>query len=582
MLTADEYKKLTDPESVALVGVTSRTGKGSNNPLEVMLEWGYQGKIYPINPKGGSILGYPAYTTLMDAPEIPDIAVICAPRDAVPELFQQCCLKKVKLVIIVAQGFFDGDATGVAMQKDLLKNATEHGVRILGPNTLGVVNNFNRFCTSFMRFLNPLSATGILCQSGVLVVGAPQLTTGIGLLIDTGNTTDLEFYELLEYMVQDSRLKVINMHIESLRNGTAFMEASKEATKEKPIIVYKTGSSPSGSRFASSHTGALAGEYKIFETAFKQCRIFNVQDVEELMDLNKIFTTFDGIKGNRLGVVSISGGAGIIALDACAKYGLEIAELSPTTKEKVGGMYPPWAKLNNPADIWPAGIFHGYPNAYRLIMESFMEDPNIDSVLCLVGSFLDKEGDFLRFADILHEMAERYPDKPIVSWSYGERFQDYAEELESKNNCLFFYSVERAVRALAALYRYHHEIKGKDFPIPEIRQITQSTKLAGHKAGNLSQTDVFSLMESYNLPLARWAKAANAEEAVAAADRIGYPVAMKVLSQEIIHKTDSGGVQLNILNKQQLESAYADMIAKAAAAYPSAVIEGVIIQEYVT
>ena len=582
MLTADDYRKLTDPESVALLGATTRTGKGSNNPLEVMLEWGYKGRIYPTNPKGGSILGYPTYTTLADVPEIPDIAVICAPRDAVPELFQQCCQKKVNLVIIVAQGFYDGDAKGVTLQKELLINAAAHGVRIIGPNTLGVVNNYNRFCTSFMRFINPLSPVGVLCQSGVFVVGAPQLTTGIGLLIDTGNTTDVEFSELLGHMALDPRLKVINLHIESLRNGVAFMETAKEAIKRKPIIVYKTGSSPGGMVYASSHTGSMAGEYRVFETAFKQCRLLKVGDVEEMSDLNKVFTTFKGIGGNRLGVVSISGGAGIITVDACAKYGMKLAPISPRVKELAGGLYPDWAKLNNPADMWPAGIFNGYHQVYRQILEAFLQDPEIDAVFCMVSSFLDKEGDFLNTTALLQEMADKYPDKPIVSWSYGQRFREYAAELEAKGNCLYFDSVERAIRALAALYRYHHQIKDQAFPSPALRPSAPSPRLDAYKAGSLPQTEVFRLMEAYNLPTARWAQATNTREAVEAAEAIGYPVALKVLSPEIIHKSDFGGVKLNLKNRQQVESAYAEMLSKAAAAYPTAALQGVIVQEYVS
>ncbi|MDF9406837.1 acetate--CoA ligase family protein [Pelotomaculum isophthalicicum JI] len=584
MLSENDYKKLTDPESVALVGVTSRSGKGSNNPLEVMLEWGYRGKIYPVNPKGGTILGHQAYTSLLDVPEIPDVAVICAPRDAVPELFDQCCTKKVKLVIIVAQGFFDGDERGKSMQKEILKAADKHGVRILGPNTLGVVNNFNRFCTSFMRFMNPTAATGILCQSGVSVVGAPQIFSGIGLLIDTGNTTDIEFSELLGHIVRDPRLKVINLHMESLRDGPQFMRAARDAVALKPVIVYKTGASPDGAITASSHTGALAGEDRVFDTAFKQCGLLRVEDVEEMIDLNKVFTTFNGIKGNRVGVVSISGGAAIIAVDACSRYGLEIAKMSGSTEDQLSELFPAWAHCNNPVDMWPAGMFHGYHNSYRRILEAFMEDPQMDAVICITGSFLDKEGDFLDTTELIREIAGKYPEKPVVAWTYGQRFQDYAREFEKENNVLYFYSIDRAARALSALYRYHHIIKKKDYrPVstPLNPGQAQAGKiLAGKSAGNLSQTDVFRLLESYGIPVARWGKAENIEEAVSLAEKVGYPVAMKVLSPDIIHKSDAGGVRLNIGNARQLEEAFTEMRREIENKQNGARLDGVIIQEH--
>ena len=584
MLSADDYKKLTDPESVALVGVTSRTGKGSNNPLEVILDWGYKGRIYPINPKGGVMLGHNVYTSLLDVPEIPDIAVLCAPRDSTPELFLQCCLKNIKLVIIVAQGFYDGDAPGRAMQDEILRNAAEHGVRILGPNTLGIVNNFSGFCTSFLRFINPKAATGIMCQSGVFVVGAPSVIMGIGLLIDTGNTADLEYSEMLGHMARDPRIKVISLHLESLQNGAAFIEAAKDAIKLKPVIVYKTGISPFSATIAGSHTGKIAGEYKVFEAVFKQCRLLTVQDVEELNDYNKVFNTFNGIKGNKIGIVSISGGGGIMAADACAKHGLEVASLSPRTYELIGDMFPSWAHCSNPADVWPVGMFHGYHKAYRSILEAFLKDPNIDAVICISGSILAPEDDFINITSIVRELAKEYPDKPIVAFTCGDQLQRYAKEFEEDGDVLYFYSVDRAARALSALYRYHYHCKidkqqpaiAADKPL----QNQPSYLLADKRSGNLSQIEVFKLLESYQIPIARWAKAATFEDAATAAAEIGYPVVMKVLSPSIIHKTDSGGVRLDIRDKQELENAYAEMHESVAQEYPDAVIEGTIIQEY--
>jgi acetyltransferase len=587
MLSANEYKKLTDPESVALVGVTSRSGIGSNNPLEVLLEWGYRGRIYPTNPKGGSILGHTTYRTLQEVPEIPDIAVICAPRDAVPELFEQCCQKRVTLVLIVAQGFFDGDKTGHAMQKDLLKKAKEHQIRIIGPNTLGIVNNYNGFCTSFMRFINPQVATGVLCQSGTFVLGAQSIYTGIGLLIDTGNTSDLEPAEVLGYMARDSRLKVLNLHIESMRDGALFIEAARDAAPIKPVIVYKTGESPEGAVFASSHTGALAGEYKVYEAAFEQCRLLQVTDVEEMSDLNKVFTTFSGIKGNRIAALTISGGAGIITVDAINKYGMVRAKLSPRTEKLIGDMIPvTWTQCSNPADVWAIGLFHSYMIAYRNILETFLEDPNIDAVLCISGSYLEAERDFMDTTPLLREMAAEHPDKPIVAWYFGQRSEEYTEKAEKDGNIVCFPSVNRAIRGLSALYHYHHHIKGQEFPpllpdtIAKADAINKSPSF--REPGNLNQIEVFRLLESYNISVPRWVTAANLEEAAAFAEQIGYPVAMKVLSRDIVHKTDVGGVQLNIRNRKELEQAYKEMFSQIARKYPQAVVDGVLIQEYLT
>ncbi|MDF9409756.1 acetate--CoA ligase family protein [Pelotomaculum isophthalicicum JI] len=583
MLPDSDYKKLTAPESVAFVGVTKRTGIGSINPLEVLLKRGYWGRIYPVNRQGGSILGYQAYTSLLDVPEIPDLAVICAPRDAVPELFGQCAARGVKIVIITAQGFFDGDERGRLMQEELLDMAAQNSIRVLGPNTLGIVNNYHNFCTSFINFINPVKPIGITCQTGTFYLGASQLCTGIGILVDTGNTTDIDVSDVLGHLARDPRLKVINIHMESLKNGTKFMEAAKDAVPLTPVVIYKTGTSAAGSIAASSHTGSLAGEDKVFDTAFKQCGLFRAADVEEMIDLNKAFCTFNGIKGNRIGIVSISGGAGVMAVDACIRYGLEIAALSKTTFEQLNELFPPWARCGNPMDMWPASMFNGYQYSYRRILEAFMEDPQVDSVICMTGSFLDKEEDFLDVTGVIREIAGKYPDKPIVVSTCGNRYRDYEQELEKDNNVVYYFSLERAARALSALYKYHRLIKKKVYStaIPVSPGQNPAGKiLAGKAAGNLEQTEALKLLESCGIPVVRWEKAKNIEEAVSLAEKIGYPVTMKVISTDIIHKSDVGGVRLNIGNPQQLEEAFTEMHGEIHRRQAGAKIDGVLIQEY--
>lgn len=583
MLPESEYRKLTAPESVALVGVTRRTGVGSLNPLEVLLKRGYRGRIYPVNRKGGTILGLPAYTHLRDVPEIPDLAVICAPRDAVPELFSECAAKGVKIVIITAQGFFDGDARGRLMQEEILDLAAQHQIRILGPNTLGIVNNFHNFCTSFIDFINPVKPIGLTCQTGTFYLGVSQLCTGVGIIVDTGNTTDIDTSDVLGHLARDPHLKVINIHMESLRDGKKFMAAAQDAVPLKPVVIYKTGTSPAGSLAASSHTGRLAGEDRVFDAAFQQCGLLRVQDVEELGDLNKAFCTFDGIKGNRVGVLSISGGAGVMAADACARYGLAIAPLSPSTYEQLNGLFPPWAHCANPMDMWPVAMFHGYHKAFRRIMEVLLEDPQVDALICFTGSFLPPEEDFLDVSGAIREVAGQYPDKPVVVSTCGNCYPYYEQELEKENTVVYYFTLERAARALASLYQYHHRIKRQKPPAappaPHPGQGAAAAILAGRGAGYLSQTDAFRLLEAYGIPTVRCAGAASLEEAVTAAEKIGYPVALKVLSPDIIHKSDVGGVRLNIGNAAQLAAAYTAMHAEIGRRQPDARIEGVLVQE---
>jgi acetyltransferase len=586
MLPDSDYKKLIAPESIALVGVTRRTGRGSNSTLEVLLKRGYRGRIYPVNPKGGTILGCRTYTSLLDVPEIPDLAVICAPRDAVIELFGQCAAKGVKIVIIVAQGFFDGDEEGILMQHKLLEMAANNNIRVLGPNTLGVVNNYHNFCTSFVDCINPIKPNGIICQTGTFYLGASQICTGTGILVDSGNTTDICVTDVIGHMARDPRLKVINIHMESLEDGRKFMEAAKDAVALKPVIIYKTGISPAGSLAASSHTGKLSGEDRVFDAAFKQCGLLRVADIEEMGDLNKIFCTFDGIKGKRIGIVSISGGAGVMAVDACERFGLEIATPTKATLEQLEVLFPKWAHCNNPMDMWPAAMFHGFQNCYGRILEAYLQDPQIDAVICMTGSFLPTEEDFLDVTGIIRETAGKYPEKPVVVSSCGNNYPYYEEELEKENTVVYYFSLERAARALAALYKYHHQIKNKERPrvvfSPRPRQKEAAASLLAGKTGNLSQADALSLLEAYGIPTARWGRAGSIEEAKSLADAIGYPVAMKILSPDIIHKTDVGGVRLDIKDPWQLEEAFTAMYTQIKEKQPGARLDGVVIQEYLS
>ncbi|MCL6560220.1 MAG: acetate--CoA ligase family protein, partial [Firmicutes bacterium] len=494
--------------------------------------------------------------------------------------------KGVKIVIIVAQGFTDGDHQGKLMQEEILDIAAKNGIRIIGPNTLGIVNNFDRFCTSFMRFINPIAPTGVLCQSGVFVVGAARISNGIGILIDTGNTSDLEFADLIGHLARDSRLKVVNLHMEGLKNGPKFMKAARDAAALKPVVVFKTGSSPVGAVAASSHTGLITGEDMVFDTAFKQCGLIRAGDIEEMFDLNKTFTTFNGISGKRVGVVSISGGAGINAVDAFSRYGLEAAPLSKPTMDLLGEMNPDWFHPCNPVDVWPASMLHGYHHVYRRVLEALMEDPLVDSILCITSSFLAEDEDFLDISALIREVAGKYPDKPVVAWTYGGRFNDYAMKLEMEKNVVAYPTVERAARALAALYKYHHEIKGKanhTMSLPANPGQEQAGKiLAGKTSGSLDQADAFKILECCGIPAARWERAENTEEAVQAAGKIGYPVSIKVLSPDIIHKSDVGGVRLNIGDSQKLREACAEMFREINDKRPGAKVAGLIVQEYVS
>jgi acetyltransferase len=505
----------------------------------------------------------------------------------VPEFFRQCAEKGVRIVIIVAQGFTDGDREGVVMQENILKLAEEKGIRIIGPNTLGVVNNFNFFCTSFMRFINPLAPVGILCQSGVFVVGNAGLLGGTGLCIDTGNTADIEYADLIGHMARDPKIQVINIYMEGVRNGVKFMEAARDAVAIKPVIIFKTGSSPAGSRAAGSHTGSMTGEDRVYDAAFRQSGLIRAADTDEVMDLNKTFQTFAGIGGNRIGVITISGGAGINAVDAFARYGLQTAEISESTKKTIKDLSPDWFRVHNPIDVWPAAMKYGYTNVYKMTLESLLQQPDVDAVICITGSFLEKEKDFLDVTGIIHEAAHKYPHKPIAAWTYGGRWLDYIEELEKEKNVVAYSSLERAAKSLATLYRYHHYLKKRVTAYsPSVSALAGQNQienlLSNYDKGFMNQEDAFAVLDYCGLSTVRREKVDNADEAVAAAERIGYPVVLKIESPDIIHKSDAGGIRLNIKDSEALRNACSEMLFSIGKKCPNARLTGFLVQEQIT
>ncbi len=575
------------PRSVALIGVSTKTGLQAYNILEQVLAGGYRGRIYPVNPRGGTILGLPVYRTVSEIPETPDLAVISTPRTAVPDVVRECTAKGIKAIIIITQGFADADEWGKQMQQELLETVRDNRTRIVGPNTIGVVNLYENLNTSFIGFLRQKADTAMICQSGIFLVGAADFTGGIGLGVDIGNAADVDFTETLAYLGQQPQVKVINLHMEGLKNGRRFMEVARRVSRVKPVLCLKTGCSESGARAASSHSGSLAGDDNVFSAAFKQCGIIRVRDVEEMRYLNKTFLTYSSMPGRRVAVVTISGGAGIMAVDACSNCKLEVAQFSEKTRQKLAAVFPGWMEVNNPADIWPAGMARGYLEVLELTLDAVLDDPGVDAVLVISPAYLDPEEDpRLDISPIINGIAARYPDKPLALWIFGGYRRELAARLEKENRVVVYPSPERAMASLAALYRYLHAIKNQTSPSPplfsdmqmdQIGAILDKARQAGHKTIN---EEALEIIRACGIPVLPSRVAQSAEEAVKIAGALGYPVVMKIVSPQISHKSDVGGVKVNLTGAQAVAEAYAQIVDTVSARAPHAAIKGVLIQPY--
>ncbi len=575
------------PRSIALIGVSTRTGLQAFNILEQVLAGGYRGRIYPVNPKGGTLLGLQVYRTVSEIPETPDLAVISTPRTAVKEVIQECTARGIKAIIVITQGFADADSWGKQTQQELQEIVWNAGARLVGPNTIGVVNLYENLNTSFIGFLRKEADTAMICQSGIFLLGAADFTGGIGLGVDIGNAADVGFSESLAFLGQEPRVRVINLHMEGIKDGHRFMEVARAVTRTKPVLCLKTGRSEAGARAASSHSGSLAGEDHVFTAAFKQCGVIRVRDVEEMLYLNKTFLTYSSMPGQRIAVVTISGGAGIMAIDACSACGLEVARFSEKTREKLAAVFPDWMEVNNPLDIWPAGMARGYLEILELSLNTILEDPGVDAALVISPAYLPPEEDpRLDISRTINQAASRHPEKPLALWIFGNYRHELAARMEKENRVVVYPSPEKAMASLATLYRYLHEIKGRapahpvvftDFHEERIDSLLAMAMREGQATINEAALEI---LQAAGIPVLPSRVAHSAGDAVRIASSQGYPVVMKIVSPQISHKSDVGGVKVNLKDDREVAAAYNEMMEVVSARVPQATIKGVLIQPY--
>lgn len=447
-----------DPKSVALIGISRKRGPGSFNLMEVMTEFGYSGEIYPVNPNAGDILGKKAYPSVTAVKKKIDLAVITSPRHTTLSILQDCAAAGIKAAIVVNQGFNDADSLGRQMQQQMAEMAAGAGLRILGPNTLGVINSFAGFTTSFMPVTRQRVGVGLICQSGIHFVGPSKFSGMIGKGVDLGNSCDIGFYDALNYFAKDPDIKTIAIHMEGLNQGRKFLSLAAGAVKEKPIVVHKSGRSETGAKAAMSHTGSLAGNYRLLQSAMKQAGVTFLAEGGQMPAAVKTLHHLPPMKGNRVAVITFSGGAGIMISDGLEKHGLQLAALGSGVIDRVAALSPDWMPLSNPLDIWPAVMKNGAGKVYSATLKAVLQDPGVDGVICIAIAPLP-EFSFLNVAEALNEVVEASPaQKPVIGWIYGPNTTEVQAQFESKNRIMTYPTIELATRALAWLRDRHQAI----------------------------------------------------------------------------------------------------------------------------
>ena len=580
---------LLRPSSIAVVGASRTPHTIGYQILDNLLRHGYTGAVYPVNPTADavhSIRAFPSVEAILDPVEM---AVIVVPKQHVVNVAEQCGRKGVKALVVISAGFKEVGGSGIEREKALMEVVRKYEMRLVGPNCMGVLNTApdRSMNATFAPTMPPSGPVAFMSQSGAMGVTildyAAEYGIGISQFVSVGNKPDVSGNDLIQYWAADERTRVILMYLENFGNPRKFTQLAREITRTKPIIAVKSGRTGAGARAASSHTGALAAADVATDALLRQCGVIRVDTVEEVFDLAMAFSHQPIPRGNRVAIVTNAGGPGIIIADACEAHGLAVPELSEATRALLAAHFPEEASLHNPVDM----IASANPQSYRVAVEAVLADPNVDAV---IATFVPPLG--VRQEDVAEaivDVASNQKEKPVLAVLMGrEGLPQGLAELNAAGIPGYRFP-ESAVRALAALHRQRRwqerppgEVRTFEVDRETVRGIIDGARGEGRE--KLSETEVMGVLEAYGIPVAPYRVARSEHEALAAAEEIGFPVVLKILSPKIIHKSDVGGVIVGVEDADELRRAYARITtdAPSRAGVGAADVEGVLVQKMVS
>jgi acetate---CoA ligase (ADP-forming) len=563
------------PNSIAVIGASKDPTKRGFRSIERLIKDGYTGKIYPVNPREPEILGLKCYPSIDDVPGAVDLALVCTPAKTLPDLMQKLSSRGDKGAVVLAGGFAEANDEGKALQDEMVRIARRGGVRIIGPNTSGIFNTHN--ACNIVGFSNLRKGhIGLLSQSGnmalALVTEAEaQGSIGLSTYIGIGNESDVRFDEYLDYFALDPNTRVLIVYVEGIKDGPRFLSALRRLTAKKPVVIYKSGRSEAGRTSAKSHTGALAGNYYVSQQVLKQAGAILADRSDEILPIAQALGSSPSLKGRRIAVLADGGGHATIAADALSQKSLSLATLSAQTTEKLAQLLPPAASLGNPVDV--AGGTDADPSVFAACAKTLLEDSNVDGLL-ITGLF---GGYGVRFAASLSEIElatteaigelAKQSAKPVLIHSLYAALQ--GSEMPRPLSLMqdigvpVYASLDHAIRAFAALAEFGDVRRRKPSVAHEFAPTHQTvfdtvlTNCRTEKRKIVLEHEGRAILEAAGAPMNPSYLASSEKDAVAAFEKLGsQPVAMKVVSKDIVHKTEAGGVQLAIGSTDAARSAY--------------------------
>jgi acetyltransferase len=576
---------LFKPKSIAIIGASRTEGKLGYAVLSNVIESKFNGPIYPINPVADEILNLKVYPNLAEAPGPVELAVIVVPAKFVMQALADCAANNVGAVIVISAGFRETGGDGLKLERQMAEIAEKHDMPIVGPNCLGVIDTLAPYNASFAVGMPRQGGIAFMSQSGALCTGildvALAQNIGFSRFVSLGNKAHLNELDFLQSWAQDDQSKVIMAYLEGIADGERFIKEARTITKQKPVIAIKSGTTSGGSRAVSSHTGTLAGSERAYEAAFKQAGVLRAGSIGELFDMAIAFARQPLPQGNRIAIVTNAGGPGIMATDALEKGGLKLAGLSAESQEELRQALPAAASVLNPIDV----LGDARSDRYKVAFEVALADENVDAlVVILTPQFMT---DIEETARALIEASNAQPaanKKPVMACFIGEAHTKQAELIFSECSVPSYPIPERTATAMKAMVA---QAEWAAKPLPEFERFDVDHKTVAkifdqvRAEGRVQIGDAESrdILTAYGIRIPQSKLCATAEEAVAFADEIGYPVVMKIASPDILHKTDVGGVRVGLDSPTDVRDSFDLMVYRAQKYQPDAQIWGCLVQE---
>ncbi len=577
--------RLFSPRSIAVFGASEKPEGVGTRVFRNLIQAGFKGDLYPINPQHDEVQGHRCYKSITDIESSIDLAVIAAPAKNSVSIIRQCGEHGVSAAVVLSAGFRETGPAGARLEQNLLETAQHYNIRLVGPNCLGLMRPSVGLDATFLDTPAPQGGLALVSQSGALCTAildwAKPHQLGFSTVVSLGNATDIDFGDVLDYLAVDYKTQAILLYIEGIHDSRAFMSGLRTAARSKPVIVLKVGRHTKGSQAASTHTGAMIGSDDVFDAALERAGVVRAMTFGQLFAAAEILSSGKKVSGNRLAIVTNGGGPGVLATDRAEDLGVEIAQLAAETTKTLDETLPVNWSHSNPIDI----LGDSPPDKYGDAVKACLKDPNVDGVLTLLTPQAMSEP--LKAAQEVVDAAAKEKGKPVLACWMGETSVREARGLLSSNHIPSFITPERAVEAFAYLSRYARNQKlllqtpgplsdSREPDIEGVRLIIEAALADGRSM--LSDTESKAILCAFHIRCTPTIEAHSPTEALVAAESVGFPVAMKISSPDISHKSDVGGVRINITNAPDVRSTYKSLIEDVTKRRPEAKIRGVTVE----